>query len=199
MSERVETPDSSLIPASGTIVVADLEYTSWEGALERGWSGPNEYREVVQIGAVRLDAGCGFRETAAFEVLVRPRINPELSDYFVTLTGITNKALADRGMTLEAAFEAFTEFVGRAPVLSHGADDMVIAEDCARRTIANPFAEHDWRNIAPAVRRVTGEKLPSGELPAHFGLEMDGRAHDALADARALAQVLAHLRERSEI
>jgi hypothetical protein len=36
MSERVETPDSSLIPASGTIVVADLEYTSWEGALERG-------------------------------------------------------------------------------------------------------------------------------------------------------------------
>ncbi|MEK9900254.1 MAG: hypothetical protein VW516_05830 [Rhodospirillaceae bacterium] len=38
---------SDVVPASGTLVVADLEYTSWEGALEGGWSEPGQFREVV--------------------------------------------------------------------------------------------------------------------------------------------------------
>ena len=89
-------PDTlkDVVPASGMIIIADLEYTSWEGALESGWSAPGQFREIVQIGAVRVDAGDGFVEMAHFSMLVRPTINPELSDYFVTLTGITNDAMA---------------------------------------------------------------------------------------------------------
>ncbi len=36
------------------VVVYDLEYTAWEGSLERNWSGPNEDPEIVQIGAVKI-------------------------------------------------------------------------------------------------------------------------------------------------
>ena len=32
-------------------VVYDLEYTAWEGSLERNWGGPNEDPEIIQIGA----------------------------------------------------------------------------------------------------------------------------------------------------
>lgn len=32
-------------------VIFDTEYTTWEGAADRDWTGPGEHREVVQIGA----------------------------------------------------------------------------------------------------------------------------------------------------
>ena len=69
----------SELPRSGEIVVCDLEWTAWEGSLERSWSGPGEYREVIQIGAVCLDA-VHFRLVAVFDRLVRPVRNPILSD-----------------------------------------------------------------------------------------------------------------------
>ena len=87
-SDRNDVESAYLWPAEGFVAV-DLKYTSWEGSLERGWSRPHEHREVVQIGAVRLDAGNGFAEVDALDVLVRPQRNPVLSEYFVALTGIT--------------------------------------------------------------------------------------------------------------
>ena len=38
----------------GGMVVMDLEYTAWEGSLERGWSKPGEAREIIQIGDVKI-------------------------------------------------------------------------------------------------------------------------------------------------
>src|SRR5882762_1688961 len=73
-----------VVPSEGAghnVVVYDLEYTAWEGSQARGWSGPGEHREVVQIGAVRLDPHRGWAETASLARLVRPRINPRLSAY----------------------------------------------------------------------------------------------------------------------
>lgn len=186
---------SDVVPASGTLVVADLEYTSWEGALEGGWSEPGQFREVVQIGAVRLDAGNGCAELADFSVLVQPSINPELSDYFTGLTGITNAAVARNGIEFATALDNFAAFVGSDVVVSHGHDDAVIADECAFKEMANPLAGSDWRDVNPAIRKITGRRMPSSALPAHFGLAASESAHDALADARSLARVLAHLQQ----
>ena len=35
-------------------VLYDTEYTSWEGSLQRGWSRPDEHRELVQLSAIRV-------------------------------------------------------------------------------------------------------------------------------------------------
>lgn len=183
-----------VVPASGMIVVADLEYTSWAGAQESGWSAPGQFREIVQIGAVRVDAGDGFAEHAHISVLVRPTINPELSDYFTALTGITNTVVARDGVSLDEALVAFSEFAAGDIILSHGRDELVIGEDCALKDMGNPFADADWRDINPPIHAVTGQRLMSSELLSYFGLKPDGPAHDALADARALARVLAHLK-----
>jgi len=187
-------------PDEGAIVVADLEYTSWQGALERDWSRPHEHREVVQIGAVRLDAGAGFAERDAFEALVRPTINPELSDYFVQLTGIDNAALAARGVTLEAALADFARFAGGAIILSNGADIEVVTESCGLTDIANPLPQARWADIGPALKAILGrEELGSAEIPAVLGLPASGPAHDALADARAIAAGLRHLRAQGKL
>lgn len=187
-------------PDEGAVVVADLEYTSWQGSQERDWSRPNEHREVVQIGAVRLDAGDGFAERDAFEALVRPTVNPELSDYFIQLTGIDNAALAARGVTLEAALIDFAGFTDGAIILSNGADVEVVTESCGLIDIANPLPQADWFDIGPALEVFLGRKRAgSAEIPALLGLPVDGPAHDALADARAIAAGLRHLRTLGKI
>lgn len=194
-------PDTlkDVVPASGMIIIADLEYTSWEGALAGGWSAPGQFREIVQIGAVRVDAGDGFAERAHFSVLVCPTINPELSDYFTALTGITNDAIARDGMRLENALAAFADFAGGDVILTHGRDDLVVGEDCALKDMGNPFTDADWRDINPPLRAITGERLMSADLPTFFDLGSVGPTHDALADARALARVLAYLKNEDRI
>ena len=67
--------------------------------------------EVVQIGAVRLDAARDFAETACFDVLVVPRINRLLSDYFIELTGITQQAVDSDGMAFADALAAYGAFL----------------------------------------------------------------------------------------
>jgi inhibitor of KinA sporulation pathway (predicted exonuclease) len=110
-------------------VIADLEYTSWEGALARGWDRPGKFREIVQIGAVRVSRAVGLQETDALSLLVRPTLNPELSDYFTNLTGITNADIARAGVPLDEALNRFAAFVGELPILTHGRDDLVVAEE----------------------------------------------------------------------
>src|SRR5580692_3651474 len=91
------------------ITIFDLEYTAWECSMARSWLAPGEFREVVQIGAVRLDAD-SFSVKAEFEVLVRPRFNPVLSPYFENLTGISNEQLAARGTDFRTAYDRFLAF-----------------------------------------------------------------------------------------
>src|ERR1700742_5334254 len=87
-------------------VVYDLEFTAWDGSMANRWSRPGEYTELVQIGAVRVNAKT-FEVEAEMDVLVRPRLNPVLSDYLVKLTGITNDDIAAHGVDFTKAYDDF--------------------------------------------------------------------------------------------
>lgn len=191
ISDRT-APRMSVLP-DGDFVVADLEYTAWEGSLANGWSAPGEFREIVQIGAVRVSHADGLHEADALSVLVRPTLNPRLSDYFTDLTGITNDDVAREGVSLAAALKTFADFARGLPILTHGGDDRVVIVECAGKSLNNPLADCDWQDIRPVIGKVTGQTMMSADLPAHFGLPDLGGAHNALADSRALVQVLAHL------
>ena len=96
------------------LVVFDLEFTAWENSLAQGWMKPGEFKEVVQIGAVRLNSE-NLALEASFDCLVRPRINPTLSDYFTALTGITEARLAKEAVDFDRAYRGFVAFAGGAP------------------------------------------------------------------------------------
>lgn len=49
-------------------MIYDLEFTTWPGAQERNWTGPGEFREIVQIGALRVDPT--LRVESSFETLI---------------------------------------------------------------------------------------------------------------------------------
>lgn len=172
------------------IVVYDLEYTTWEGARERRWSGPGEHREVVQIGAVRLDDG------AELSLLVKPRLNPTLSAYFVSLTGVTQDQVDDHGLPFAEALDRLAGFAAEARLAANGGDEGVLRENCALAGRDFPF-EGRCHDLAPLLMKAIGaqEHIYSCEMAATFGLNADQRAHDALGDARQVAQVLLHLFE----
>ena len=100
-----------------SFIIFDTEYTSWCGCQEHGWRG-RQKREIVQISALRISND--LRLLGTFNILCKPVINPVLSDYFVKLTGITNKQIQSKGVSFKNAYKKFKKFVGKSQCLSHG-------------------------------------------------------------------------------
>lgn len=186
------------------LAVLDLEITAWEGSLARGWTGPGDAMEIVQIGAVKLDAAHGMAETASFEVLVRPRISPELSDYFVALTGITQADLAAKGTDFASALDVFVRFLGddAGAVVSTGSDGYALEVNCRLNGLRFPFRPGFFHDITDDLARMMGRTrkgLESSRLPEFLGFPPPGRAHQALADSRCIARALAILERMGKI
>jgi len=110
------------------IILYDLEFTTWPGAFERNWSGQSEFREIVWIGALRVNT-TAWEELDHFECVVRPSINPVLSDYFVALTGLSNADLDAQGVSFGEGIRNFHRFVGPRPMFCHGGDGLVLLEN----------------------------------------------------------------------
>ncbi|GGR67304.1 hypothetical protein GCM10010252_01270 [Streptomyces aureoverticillatus] len=161
-----------------TFVVFDLEFTTWPDALEQNWSAPGQFREIVQIGALRLradgvDGADGSAETAGaaeaagtaysvveeYEALVRPVMNPRLSAYFTELTGIDQESVDRDGLPPAEALGDFLAFCEGQSVLSYGNDMVVLGENLgwarARgEEIKGSFLTAGFLNVRPWLNTV---------------------------------------------
>jgi len=168
-------------------VIFDLEFTAWPGSMASRWTRPGEYTEVVQIGAVKLDAET-LRITDEFVCLVRPRVNPVLSRYLTDLTGITNEALVSKGVDFITAYHGFLDFVGPSPIWAFGRDDLIFAENLklyAWEGLPIP----PYTNAVPwfASHGIDLKGKHACDVAEAAGAVFEGRKHDALADARGVA------------
>jgi inhibitor of KinA sporulation pathway (predicted exonuclease) len=179
------------------VVIFDLEFTAWQGSMEHRWLRPGEYREVVQIGAVKLDA-LTLAETAEFNVLARPRLNPVLSAYFEELTGVTNRALAADGVDFAQAYSAFVAFADGMPIVAFGRDDLVLADNLKLYGLSALPPLPPYCNIVPWLVEygIDPRGLHACDIAHAAGATFDGRRHDALADARSVALGIATLTGR---
>jgi inhibitor of KinA sporulation pathway (predicted exonuclease) len=179
------------------IIIMDLEWTSWEGARWRHWSGPGEEMEIVQIGAVRLADTPELDETGAFEMLIRPRINSTLDPYFTALTGITQDQLDRDGVDLKQALDQFVEFIGPATeVVGFGDELSPLAQNCQLYGLPNPLADCRCTDVCHPIREMLdADHFPdSSELPDLLGFTPPGPAHQGLSDSRCVAEALRRLR-----
>jgi DNA polymerase III epsilon subunit-like protein len=171
-----------------TITIFDLEYTAWECSMARHWLTPGEFKEVVQIGAVKLDAD-SFQLLDSFDMLVRPRFNAVISPYLENLTGITNAAVAARGVDFMEAHDAFLDFCAGGPIAAFGHDEWVLQENIRLYGIRGagelPLF-YDLRGWF-AVQGIDPRGLHSCEIGPLLGVPFAGRSHNALDDARSLA------------
>lgn len=170
-----------------TGVVFDLEFTAWEGSMEHGWRRPGEFREIVQIGALKLERN-SLALLEEFDVLVKPRLNPVLSAYFETLTGIGNAELAERGVDFRAAYEDFLRFAGGAPLIAFGRDDLVFARNLRLYGIAGTPPLPSYANIVHWLLEngVDARGRHACDVAPLCGATFHGQQHNALGDARSV-------------
>ena len=186
--------------SSPIITIFDLEYTAWECSMARHWLTPGEYREVVQIGAVKLNADT-FAELDAFDALVRPRINPKLSAYFQNLTGITQDAVTARGVDFVQAYARFMDFAGDGPIAAFGRDEQVLVDNLRLYGIegAHPLPVfYDLRGWF-AVQGLDPRGMLSCDIAPALGMPFIGQTHNALNDARSLAASMEAMNARGGI
>ena len=177
-------------------VVYDLEYTAWEGSLERNWGGPNEDPEIIQIGAVKIIRIDGkWEKIGEFSQYVKPKIRPYLSDYVRRITGISQRQIDTVGVDFETAIQLFGAFVPEHAVLcSNGNDCEILSFNCSIVEIDNPLDSYEFINVRPffAERFQVDEDdeiIHSYRLGINVPHHQE-RAHDALSDASCVAKKL---------
>ncbi|MDT0573595.1 3'-5' exonuclease [Streptomyces sp. DSM 3412] len=183
-----------------TFVIFDLEFTTWPGAMEQDWSAPGQLREIVQIGAVRVDEGYSVVEE--YETLVRPVVNPRLSPFFTTLTGIDQRSVDRDGLAPARAVTDFLAFCRGGSVLSYGNDMLVLGENIGWARARGEEIKHSaftpgFLNIRPWLNAVAPATTAtnSGRLWQALSLPRPapGHEHSALFDCHSIAAALRHL------
>lgn len=185
---------------AATLTVFDLEYTAWECSMARHWLEPGQFKEVVQIGAVRLD-GKTLAVLDEFDLLVRPRINPVLSPYFEKLTGITNDAVADGGIDFAEAYRRFADFAGDQPICAFGHDEWILEDNLRLYGITDFRTLPRFQDLRSwfAACNVDPRGMLSCEIAPSLGLAFQGRAHNALDDARSMAASMEEMVKRGAV
>ena len=170
-------------------IVFDLEFTAWEGSWGRNWIDPGEYRELVQIGAVKVDDT--FAPLAEFERLVRPRLNFVLSDYLQNLTGITNDHMRTSGVDFETAYRDFVDFAAGLPIFSFGRDDYIFVENIRLYGLKDLPPLPAYRDLRPWLTAqgidIARKDFHACHVGPAAGIPFEGHTHDGLADARSVA------------
>ncbi len=178
----------------GEAVIFDLEFTAWEGSKTRQWSDPGEYKEIIQIGALRVDAATGA-ERDSFDRLVKPLVNPVLSDFIEGLTGIRNEDIAANGTFFDEAHSAFLEFTGDRPLFCYGWDEVVIAENVHLYGLERRFGPVLTTNLHRFFARcgLPVRTINSGALAGRLGISLEGgQEHNGVFDCRSLAAAAGH-------
>jgi inhibitor of KinA sporulation pathway (predicted exonuclease) len=171
-----------------TAVIYDLEFTAWTGSMAHRWLRPGEFKEIVQIGAVKVDA-LTMQVVGAFDAFVRPRINAALSPYFETLTGISNDALEASGIDLADALDRFAAFCGRDTTSAFGRDDLVVVENIRLYGLRDIAPSGDFVDLRSWFRSngLDSRGLHSCDIGPKLGVPFEGHNHNALADSRSIA------------
>jgi inhibitor of KinA sporulation pathway (predicted exonuclease) len=184
---------------TASIVLFDTEYTAWEGSAARKWSEPWEHREIIQLAAIRVTLEDGLSELASFDRLVKPALNPILSEYITALTGIDQLAIDAHGVPFRQAFEGFYAFCesGRVPCFCWANDPAVLRENFALNRMPDvefPAGIYDIRALFESAG-IDTRRYTSGTVHEAVDAPFEHAAHNALNDVRSMAVTIRCLRQ----
>jgi len=155
--------------------------------MERNWSQDNEHREIIQVSALKIDENMRILEK--LNVLVKPKINSQLSAYCINLTGLTQEDIY-KGISyidFNTKFNNFTDD-GNINCWSWGNDvDVLYENDEINNTkLSNYRKNHfDLRQIFKR-NNIEISDVSSGQLAKFFGIKFKGHVHNAEYDTLSL-------------
>ncbi len=151
------------------------------------------HAEIVQIGAVKLDAH--FREESTFDALITPKYYKKMHKKVASLTGITTDELKE-GLPFLNVFERFKQWCGEDfAFLTWGPDDIpVLKSNLTLHSIDTAWIPFSYNLQIIFDRQITHEhRQVSLERALEILNETGEEAHNALNDAKSTAIVCRHL------
>ena len=150
--------------------------------------------EIVEIGAVKLDDR--FQVVDGWKSYIRPQVYPRMHKRIASLTGISDRILAQEGVPFPEAFRAFQEWCGgEFAYMTWSMSDLPMLLDNMRLhglDVSQVPACYD-------LQRIFGREIlrDTARCSLDRALEILGEtgevAHDALHDARNTAKICGHL------
>lgn len=188
-----------------TIVIYDTEFTTWPGAMDAGWGGEGQHREVFMVGARAWEQGTDWRAGQAFVAFAKPVLNPVLDPYATKLTGVT-QAQVDGAESLEVVLRKMDALFGpEVRYVSNGNDINPLAESAGLQRFVLPIDPVRFGNLHTplyaALKTEVGDiavrEYPSGMVYKALGLELGStQVHDAMHDVDSLCITIEELMRR---
>jgi len=168
-------------------LVIDLEAT-----CDEGHRIPRERTEIIEIGAVLVDAN-SLHIVDELQTFVKPVVHPVLTAFCTQLTSITQSQVA-KAPTFPLAVERLRAFIGEtsAKFCSWGDyDKNQFAREAERNQVTLPFTRGHL-NLKQAFSERLGEarRYGLGQALRRVGLRFEGTAHRGIDDARNIARLL---------
>ena len=179
-------------------IIFDTEYTAWEGSQERNWSDDDEYMELVQIGALKvIKTTRTIKIVKKFNIYIKPKKNPDLSEYFINLTGITQNTIDKKAVTFNEAMKQFYSFCRtkndvKLPMFSYGNDYDIIKYNLKLNSVNKKSKFYKWEKKFYDIRTIFDQyvdtsKYTSGTIYKAFNVDTkNSNVHNALWDCRSI-------------
>ncbi len=166
-------------------IIVDLEATCWE-------KGKGRKSEIIEIGAVCVNEQNQVADE--FSQIIRPEINPLLSEFCTKLTSITQE-MADNGIHFIEALNNFLNWIN-----SHGSKYLICSwgyydknqflSDCevhkqSTAWIKNHISLKHQYALIKSLRRPVGMKTA---LKIE-NLDLEGTHHRGIDDARNITKI----------
>ncbi|KAM3587857.1 uncharacterized protein V6R79_015389 [Siganus canaliculatus] len=176
------------------ICVVDFEATCKED------NPPDFHHEIIEFPMVLINTHT-LEIVDSFQEYVKPELNPQLSDFCVKLTGITQKMVDEadtfpdvlrRVITWLQERELGTKY--KYAILTDGAWDMskFLNIQCQISRIRYPQFAKKWINIRKSYGnfyKVPRTQTKLSTMLEKLGLKYEGRPHSGLDDSRNIARI----------
>lgn len=166
-------------------IIVDLEATCWE-------KSENRQNEIIEIGAVCIDEKKTVR--GEFDIMVRPKVNPELSDFCTKLTTITQE-MVNGAPEFPEALRIFKKWIRnfdeQYTLCSWGHYDRVqFKNDCVLHGLDTRWTEnhislkHQYAKFKKLRRPIGMKRALKREK-----LALTGTHHRGIDDVRSIAKI----------
>ena len=176
------------LATAGDFLIIDLEATCWEDGNfdERG----HRKSEVIELGGVLYRSKEGV--LLDFSQIVKPFLNPILSDFCTKLTTITQE-MVDSAPYFQEGFNRIKPIVmATEPIFTSWGDydNNLLRDEFHRYKMRWPFPFHLNLKRLFGKRHARGALLSEVDALAWIGLNFEGQHHRGVDDAKNSARIL---------
>ena len=158
--------------------------------------------ELIELPVIAVDTE-SHQIVNEFHSFIKPTIHPQLTNYCVELTGITQKdvagapTFAEGLILLQKWIDSNGYQDGLCMTCGDWDIDTLLRQQCLTMQVQMPAWAARWCNLKVAFkdffRQISSDHLGIANMLEYCGLERVGQRNCGIDDARSLAQIVAHM------